>query len=50
MLRYGQDYIDVGDVAYELKFQARRIASLKEAAKSLGYSLTQTPDSSRTPG
>jgi len=50
MLRYGQDYIDVGEVAYELKFQARRIASLKEAARSLGYSLTQTPDSSRTPG
>jgi transposase len=39
MLRYGQDYVDVGEQAYELKFRARRIAGLKDAARSLGYVL-----------
>jgi transposase len=43
MLRYGHDYVDVGEQAYELKFQARRLASLKEAASSLGYSLVEDP-------
>jgi transposase len=41
MLRYGQDYVDIGEQAYEQKFKARRVASLKEAARSLGYSLTE---------
>jgi len=40
MLRYGQDYIDVGETAYESQFQARRLAGLKEAARSMGYCLT----------
>jgi transposase len=39
MLRYGQDYVDAGEQAYELKFRARRLAGLKEAARSLGYVL-----------
>jgi transposase len=43
MLRYGQDYVDVGEKAYELQFRARRLAGLKEAARSLGYTLTQEP-------
>jgi transposase len=41
MLRYGQDYVDVGEKAYELKFQRRREASLKETARSLGYTLVK---------
>jgi transposase len=43
MLRYGQDYIDVGEAAYESRFQARRLAGLKESAKSMGYCLTPAP-------
>jgi transposase len=41
MLRYGQDYVDIGEQAYELKYQSRRITSLKEAARSLGYNLIE---------
>ncbi len=41
MLRYGQDYVDVGEKAYDLQFQIRRIAGLKEAARSLGYTLQE---------
>lgn len=43
MLRYGQDYVDVGENAYELQFQIRRLAGLKEAARSLGYALLKEP-------
>lgn len=41
MLRHGQDYVDIGEKAYELRFQAKRVASLKEAARSLGYTLVE---------
>ena len=41
MLRYGSAYTDVGQEAYELKFQTRRLAGLKEAARSLGYQLVR---------
>lgn len=41
MLRHGQDYVDVGEQTYEGRFHARRIASLSEAARSLGYELTK---------
>jgi len=40
MLRYGQDYVDVGESAYESRFQARRLTGLREAARSMGYCLT----------
>lgn len=43
MLRFGQDYADVGEQAYERRFQLRRLASLTEAARSLGYTLVQQP-------
>jgi hypothetical protein len=46
MLRYGQDYVDIGVAAYEERFQARRIAALKDSAKNLGFTLvpdTVTP-------
>jgi hypothetical protein len=43
MLRYGQDYVDVGEQAYEARFEARRLSSLKETARSLGYALVQEP-------
>jgi transposase len=41
MLRFGQDYVDVGEKAYEELFQARRLASLKESARSLGFTLKE---------
>jgi len=41
MIRYGQDYVDVGERTYELQFETRRLAGIKDAAKSLGYSLTK---------
>jgi transposase len=50
MLRYGQDYVDVGDKAYEAQFQLRRLASLKEAARSLGYILTTHSAPEPAPG
>ncbi len=50
MLRYGQDYVDIGETAYEQTFQARRLAGLRDAARSLGYSLTEAPASQGTPG
>jgi transposase len=37
MLRYGHDYTDLGEEAYEARFQQRRIAALRENAKSLGF-------------
>jgi transposase len=43
MLRYGQDYVDVGEKAYDLQFEARRLSALKEAARSMGYSLSRDP-------
>jgi transposase len=39
MLRHGQDYVDIGEQSYERQFRERRLAGLKDAAKSLGYAL-----------
>lgn len=45
MLRFGQDYVDVGVQAYERRFQLRRLAGITQAAKSLGFTLVpQTAD------
>jgi len=41
MLRYGQDYVDIGEAAFEAKFEARRLAGISEAARSLGFTLTK---------
>jgi transposase len=43
MLRYGQDYVDIGEKAYEARFEARRLVSLKEAARGLGFTLVKEP-------
>jgi transposase len=51
MLRYGQDYVDIGEEAYERTYATRRLASLTEAAKSLGFTLVaQHADPEVTPG
>ena len=39
MLRYGQDYVDIGQQGYEAQFKRRRTAGIKAAAKELGYEL-----------
>ena len=39
MLRFGDDYVDIGQTAYEQRFEARRLAALHSTAKSLGYAL-----------
>jgi len=39
MLRWGRDYLDEGVAAYEKRFQERRIKSLKNSAKAMGFSL-----------
>ena len=41
MLRYGQDYLDLGEAAYDRQFEARRLAALKQTAKSMGFELTR---------
>ena len=39
MLRWGHDYIDIGEEAYEARFHNRTLSNLKRTAKSLGYQL-----------
>lgn len=39
MLRYGQDYVDEGQEAYEARFQHNRLCGIQRAANELGYSL-----------
>jgi transposase len=43
MLRFGQDFTDVGEAAYEQRFLSRRLAALTSAAESLGFALVQAP-------
>ena len=46
LLKYGQDYIDIGERAFEERFRQNHINGLKRAANALGYTLT--PDTSPT--
>ncbi len=39
MLRYGHDYVDIGEQAYESQFQIRRLSAITETARDLGYIL-----------
>lgn len=39
MLRYGQDYVDVGQTAYEAQFRLKRLEGVTAAAKQLGFKL-----------
>ena len=39
MLRYGQDYVDIGEEYYESRFRQQQLAGLTRAAKSLGFKL-----------
>ncbi len=46
MLRFGQDYVDEGEAAYEQRHRQRTLAYLKTTAKDLGYQLL--PDTAQT--
>jgi transposase len=39
LLRYGQACVDIGERAYEARFEAKRLKSLKAPAKHLGLTL-----------
>lgn len=39
MLRWGQDYVDIGAQAYAERFQEQRIAGMHRAAHEMGYQL-----------
>ena len=45
MLRYRQDYIDVGGES-EVQFRLRRLAALNHVGKSLGFNLVPSSKSS----
>jgi transposase len=49
MLHYGHDYVDVGEAAYDLQFRTRRLAGIREAARSLGYALVPTQAETQPP-
>ena len=39
LLRYGSEYVDIGQAAYDQRFRSRRIAALKTNARELGFEL-----------
>ena len=39
LLRFGHDYSDIGEAAYEERFKTRRLGALSSAAQSLGFAL-----------
>jgi transposase len=41
MLRFGHEYVDIGEAAYEEQYRIRRLAGLKESARSLGFTLQE---------
>jgi transposase len=41
MLRFGHEYVDIGEAAYEEQYRVRRLVSLKESARSLGFTLQE---------
>jgi transposase len=39
MLRYGEQYVDVGQAAYEKQYEEKRIRALRNTANQMGYNL-----------
>lgn len=39
MLRWGHDYVDIGEAAYQTRYRSRTLANLAANAKTLGYNL-----------
>ena len=44
MLRYGTDYVDAGQQAYENKYRDRVLTNLQRKARAFGYQLVQAED------
>lgn len=44
MLRYGTDYVDAGQQAYEQQYRDRVLTNLQRKAKAFGYQLVQVED------
>jgi hypothetical protein len=42
MLRWGQNYVDIGQEAYERLYEAVRLRRLTSSAAQLGYTLVKT--------
>lgn len=50
MLRWGRDYVDIGEQANKQRFRQQRVAGMKRAAESLGHQLVpQTQPSTQLP-
>lgn len=43
MLKFGQDYVDLGEKAFEERFRQNHINGLRKAAESLGFTLSPAP-------
>jgi len=43
MLKYGQDYLDIGEKAFEETHRQNRLAGLQRAASAIGYTLAPAP-------
>jgi transposase len=41
MLRYGQQYVDLGQAAYEKQYEEKRIRALNNTANQMGYNLVK---------
>ena len=41
ILRYGRDYVDIGEKAYGKRFRVQRVMGLSAAARSLGFNLVE---------
>jgi len=41
MLRYGQQYVDVGQAAYERQYEEKRVRALNNTAHQMGYNLVK---------
>ncbi len=44
LLRYGQEYVDIGEKAYEERFLKRRVATLQASARDMGFQLSPVTD------
>ena len=41
MLRYGQQYVDVGQAEYEKRYEQKRVRALQSTANQMGYTLVK---------
>lgn len=41
MLRWGQDYVDIGEEAYERRYERQRLLALEQSARQFGYKLVE---------